>query len=211
MQDAESVWHREVIAGPIERLLPELVKTRALVSFYLAGGTGLALHLGHRRSVDLDFFSSETFDPHALIRKLRELSGFTVIAKDEETLHAHIEGIRVSFLAYPYPMLFPQESFDEVQVANARDIACMKISAIAGRGTKRDFVDLYSASQLYGLAQLREWFKQKFAQANYSTVHVLKSLTYFEGAEPDPMPDMLVPVAWEEVRKFFTTEVPRLL
>ena len=87
----------------------------------------------------------------------------------------------------------------------------MKISAIASRGTKRDFVDLYVVSQHFGLEQSLEWFKKKFAQTNYSIVHVLKSLTYFEEAERDPMPDMLVPLSWEGVKQFFREEATRLL
>jgi hypothetical protein len=86
----------------------------------------------------------------------------------------------------------------------------MKLSAIAGRGTKRDFVDFYVVSKQYGLSQALEWFKQKYDQANYSMVYLLKSLSYFEDAEKDPMPDMLEPLSWEEVKQFFSGEVPRL-
>ncbi|MBI3693392.1 MAG: hypothetical protein HY238_00930 [Acidobacteria bacterium] len=54
-------------------------------------------------------------------------------------------------------------------------------------------------------------FRQKFAQANYSMIHVLKSLAYFEEAEKDPMPDMLAAVSWEDVKRFFSREAARLL
>jgi hypothetical protein len=87
----------------------------------------------------------------------------------------------------------------------------MKLSAIASRGTKRDFVDLYVLAQQYGLDQLLIWFQKKYVQTNYSMVHVLKSLAYFEEAEQDPMPDMLVPLSWDEVKQFFTHEAARLL
>jgi hypothetical protein len=87
----------------------------------------------------------------------------------------------------------------------------MKISAIASRGTKRDFVDLYALTRHYGLEQLLGWFSRKYAQTNYSMLHVLKSLTYFEEAEQDPMPDMLMSLSWEEVKQLFRTEAPRLL
>jgi len=98
-----------------------------------------------------------------------------------------------------------------VKVADPRDIACMKVGAIAGRGTKRDFIDLYAVSKHHELEQLLAWFKAKYAQANYSVVHILKSLTYFDDAEKDPMPDMLVTLTWEQVKQFFSTEIPRLL
>jgi hypothetical protein len=118
---------------------------------------------------------------------------------------------REAINAYAYPLLFPSAAFLDVNVADSRDIACMKVSAIASRGTKRDFVDLYAVAQHYGLPQILAWFQEKFAPANYSSVHILKSMTYFDDAEKDPAPDMLVPLSWEEVTQFFTREVPPLL
>jgi len=189
----------------------ELQRTSALQNFYLAGGTGLALHIGHRRSVDLDFFSREPFDPEAILGKAESLEGLHVLSKDPETLHLTIGDAKVSFLGYRYPLLFPCEEISEVKIADPRDIACMKVSAIASRGTKRDFIDLYTVSKHHKLEKLLTWFKAKYERANYSMVHVLKSLTYFEDAEKDPMPDMLVTLAWESVKEFFSTEAPRLL
>ena len=86
----------------------------------------------------------------------------------------------------------------------------MKISAIAGRGTKRDFVDLYVTATRYGLSALLELFEKKFADVRYNRIHVLKSLTYFKDAEKDPTPDMLIPLSWEEVKAFFTEDVPKI-
>jgi hypothetical protein len=87
----------------------------------------------------------------------------------------------------------------------------MKISAIASRGAKRDFVDLYVVAKGFGLPALLELFRQKFALAQYNMVHILKSLAYFADAEKDPMPHMLIPLTWDEVTQFFRREVPRLL
>ena len=86
----------------------------------------------------------------------------------------------------------------------------MKISAIASRGTKRDFVDLYIMAISEGLDTLLGHFQKKFAQTNYNLVHVLKSLVYFADAEKDPMPDMLVPLSWDDVKQFFLTQVLRI-
>jgi hypothetical protein len=97
-----------------------------------------------------------------------------------------------------------------MKIADSRDIACMKISAISSRGTKRDFVDLYFAAKEYGLANLIELFKGKFAGTQYSLLHLLKSLTFFEDAEKEPMPDMLADTSWRVIRQFFQREAPRL-
>jgi hypothetical protein len=210
METNEFVWHREVITPQVERTLHDLRSLGALERCYLARGTGLALHLGHRRSQDLDFFSRDAMDPEALIRRMKPLAGFALAAQAPDTLHVAVQGTKASFLSYPYPVLFPPAAFQGVNVADPRDIACMKLSATASRGTKRDFIDLYVTSKQYGLAQVLEWFRQKYADVNPSLTHLLKSLTWFEDAEKDPMPDLLAPLSWEEVKQFFRSEVLRL-
>lgn len=206
----ENVWHREAIHAEAERTLESLRTTGVLEPFYLGGGTGLALRLGHRRSNDLDFFSSDPTDPDALIRNMRTLPDFAVAAVAPDTLHATLRQTKLSFLVYPYPVLFPLAVFLGVNVANPRDIACMKIAAIASRGVRRDFIDLYFVAKQHGLPRTIEWFRQKYAQVNYSLTHVLKSLTYFEIADKEPMPEMLAHSSWEEVKEFFSREAFRL-
>lgn len=211
MVDRGKRWHRESITPAVEQVLSDLSPETFLENFYLAGGTGLALQLGHRRSRDLDLFSYQAFDPEPFVHKLQRLPGFGLTAKGEATLHFTARNIKVSLLAYPYPLLFSSELLDHVKVADLRDIACMKISAIAGRAAKRDFIDLYFVAQDLGLPNVLDLFKQKFEQAHYSLPHLLKSLTFFEEAETDPMPDMLAPVSWPQVKEFFSNQVPRLL
>jgi predicted nucleotidyltransferase component of viral defense system len=210
MEGNERVWHREAIRPQVERTLCDLQTLGSLDGFYLAGGTGLALYLGHRRSHDLDFFSGDPVEPEGLIRGMKSLAGFAVASQAPDTLHVTVQSIKVSFLAYPYPVLFPFATFLGVKVADPRDIACMKLSAIANRGTKRDFVDLYVMAKQCGLAHLLERFKQKYGEVNQSLTHVLKSLSWFEDADKDPMPDMLAPLPWEDVKLYFRSEASRL-
>ena len=210
MESNEHLWHREVINPQVERSLHDLQALGVLDRCYLAGGTGLALHLGHRRSHDLDFFSRDPVEPEVLIRRMKTLAGFALASQAPDTLHVTFQSIKVSFLAYPYPVLFPFATFLGVNVADPRDIACMKLSAISNRGTKRDFVDLYLMAKQCGLAHLLEWFKQKYADVSHSLTHVLKSLSWFEDADKEPMPDMLAPLLWEDVKRFFRGEASRL-
>jgi hypothetical protein len=151
------------------------------------------------------------FDEELLVQKLGGTPGFSIVSKACSTLHTGIGGVKVSFLGYPYPVLFPFLIFLGVRLVDARDIGCMKISAIASRGTRRDFIDLYVVSKRHGLKTLLDLFRKKYSRANYSGIHILKSLTYFDEAERDPMPDMLVNVSWNDVKNFFTTQVPALL
>lgn len=211
MDEKEHVWHRETISQNVEQTLRDLQQVPLATRFYLAGGTGLALQLGHRRSVDLDFFLAEDFDVEIVVQKIQQLEGFSLVSKTPGTLYATIGDTKVSFISYVYPILFPFQQFLGANVADPRDIGCMKLSAMASRGTKRDFVDLYVLAQQYGMDQLLIWFQKKYARTNYSMVHVLKSLAYFEEAEQDPMPDMLVPFSWEEAKQFFIREAARLL
>ena len=211
MQSSDTPWHTEVLDKAAEQILKELQRTRALRSFYLAGGTGLALYLGHRRSANLDFFKTETFDEEELLQRLQRIPGLALLAKGPATLHTMIRGIKTSFLNFYQPLLSPFGAFRGIQVADPRDIAGMKISALASRRSRRDFVDLYVVSQKYGLETLLRSFCEKFAKGSHSMVHVLKSLTYFEDAEQEPMPDMLVPLAWDEAKQFFCYQAPPLL
>jgi hypothetical protein len=204
-------WHRNVIPGYTETTLSVLREARILDSFYLAGGTGLALYFGHRLSRDLDFFTGNRFDEEALLQRVQALGAFSLVAKAPYTLHATIAETKVSFLGYAYPVLFPSRLFTKVAIADPRDIACMKISAIAGRGMKRDFVDLYISALQFGLAELLGLFDRKYAQIHFSKPHILKSLVFFDDAEKDPMPLMLQPLAWETVKQYFIREVPRIL
>lgn len=203
-------WHREVINAATETTLRALRDANLLDTLYLAGGTGLALQFGHRLSRDLDFFAKTLFNEEILLQQIQNLAGFSLTARAPHTIHATIRGTKVSILGYKYPLLFPTISFENVSVADWRDIACMKITAIASRGTKRDFVDLYVAANRHGLAALLGLFAQKYARTQYQRLHVLKSLAFFGDADKDPMPHMLTKLDWSTVQQFFLREVPRI-
>ena len=207
----DGVWHREVITASTEATLRTLRDAHIVDRFYLAGETGLALQFGHRLSLDLDFFATVQFDEETLLQRVHKLEEFSLVAKAPYTLHTTIGETKVSFLGYAYPVLFPEIRFLEVAVADLRDIACMKVSAIASRGTKRDFIDLYVSAQHLGLTEVLQLFDRKYAQTHYSRIHILKSLTFFGDAEKDPMPHMLIPLDWGEVKRFFLREVSWIL
>ena len=185
--------------------------SRLLRDFYLAGGTGLALRLGHRKSDDLDFFSSKPFSAQDLLETLsRRFRGVELPASERQTLHVRVCGTRVSFLGYRYPLLFPAARFGAVAVADPRDIACMKLSAIASRGTRRDFLDLFEVARAHSFSALLEMFERKYSAVPHSRLHLLKSLVYFDDAEKDPVPQMLVSSDWDEVKRFFVLQATRL-
>ena len=210
MPQDQPAWHREVLPDGWARAAHDLAARSVLGGFYLAGGTGLALHVGHRRSVDLDFFRETDFSVDELRNQLRGAKELRKLETARGTMHLQLHEIKVSFLYYPYPLLFPLQQFETFAVADPREIACMKLDAIANRGSRRDFVDLYVAAEMYGLPEILAWFGTKYAAVPYSRAHVFKALTYFADAEQEPMPHLLVPLEWASVKQFFLSRVPHL-
>lgn len=205
-------WHPEVVDAKALDALRQLFDSPLLTDFYLARGTGLALSLGHRRSVDLDVFSGSPIHVDELLGMVREgFDAAIVESQSHDTLHVRANGTQISFLEYRYPLLRPLKHFGNVRIADPADIGCMKLSAIASRGTRRDFVDLYAVAQDRGLPRLLGLFDEKFSGVRYSRLHLLKSLVYFEEAEKEPEPHTLVDLEWEPVKQFFLTEVPPCL
>jgi len=187
----------------------EILKKAGLIAgFYLAGGTGAALHLGHRLSADSDFFSRKKFDNQRLLQNVKESGKFSIVKEAENTLTGVFNGTKITFLAYDYPLLFPLKKIGHINLADLRDIACMKISAISSRGSKKDFIDLYFICQQgISLKQALALFEKKYQSADYNMVHILKSLVFFDDADSDPMPKMLVPVAWKQVKNYFQEKI----
>lgn len=189
----------------------EALKEKGLLDdFYLAGGTGLALQLKHRRSIDLDFFTKKEIDTSSLIQDLKELGSLTVENEAENTLEVNFEGTKITFLNYEYPLLYDLKTIKGVKVADYRDIGCMKISAISSRGSKKDFIDLFFIAKKVELSTLLELFEEKYTEVNYNMTHILKSLTFFKQAEGESMPEMLEEAEWQEIKEFFEEEVPSL-
>ena len=170
--------------------------------FYLAGGTALALELGHRISVDLDFFSQNAFSVSSLILKLNALGDLRIEAQSEDSFNGSLDGVKISFFYYPYPLLFETKKYAGVFLADERDIGAMKVQAISDRGSKKDFVDLFVLLKIYPLKELLDFFHKKYEKFNYNQLHILKSLSYFYDADTNLEPVYIHPISWTEVKKF---------
>jgi predicted nucleotidyltransferase component of viral defense system len=187
-----------------------LKKSGILKDFYLVGGTGAALQLKHRLSLDLDFFTKENIDTKALIQKIKNLGNFSIEKEALNSLTSIFQGTIITFLKYDYPCLFQFKNIEGVKVADLRDIGCMKISAISSRGAKKDFIDLfYICQKIISLQGLLKLFQKKYKNVDYNMNHILKSIIYFEDAEKNPMPKMIIPVLWEQVKSFLKKEIKK--
>jgi len=201
----------EAVPEQTRQNLAVLAQAGVSQPFYLAGGTAVAFHLGHRISVDLDFFGPEPFDAEDLAGHLTDAGRFRLDSFAPDTLLGFFEGVRISFFRYRYPSVDGLVTVLDTSVAGIGDLAAMKVEAIGQRGFRRDFIDLYFLCQLrMTLAEALAWHQRKFADLNVNVVHLIKSLSYFEDAEADPMPQMLKPVSWAEVRRFFEREAELL-
>ncbi len=128
------------------RLADQKERHHDLQRYYLAGGTGLALHLGHRFSVDLDLFSPAENavgpDERAILREaLGDLSLAITYDKDM-TFVVNWRGVGISFFLSLYPLVQPPLLLDNIPTASIPEIGTMKLAAIIDRGTRKDLVDL---------------------------------------------------------------------
>ncbi|MFW5914937.1 MAG: nucleotidyl transferase AbiEii/AbiGii toxin family protein [Planctomycetota bacterium] len=206
--------HEKVLPEHSDRLLEALdaLGSPLLDGWTLAGGTGLALQLGHRVSEDFDFFRTDHMDVRQLHEVVSSLGEYETLQEAEHTLTIITYQTKLSFFRIPDPFLFDRKDYRFFQVASVDDIALMKLVAIAGRGSRKDFIDLYRI--LRTGENLQEYFDllpEKYSNQRLNTYHILKSLTFFEDAEQEPMPEMLQPFDWEECKKFFVREAHALV
>jgi len=192
-----------------KHILPGLANAVAGTGLYLAGGTALALQIGHRPSVDFDWFSNSIVDPEILFRGLRA-SGldFTILTNKFETIYLEIEKVQVSFIGYDYPMLNPLCPWDKysLQLASLDDIGCMKLSAVTNRGSRKDFIDLHFLITHYrSLGEYLQLFQEKYKQQDVG--HVIRSLVYFEDADQEPEIKTFAGLHWERLKRDFESWV----
>lgn len=200
-------------------LLPDTLRAIKLISgiseikkAYLAGGTALALQIGHRISVDLDFFTKVEFNETQLITKFASLPEFVQEGTAKWTIWGKINHTKFSMFYYKYPLLAKPSSFEGIHLASLSDIAAMKIHAIEDRGTRRDFVDVYFLSKKYTLEEMLGFYQKKYAVLEDHLYSILRALDYFEDAEQESqMPNMIVSANWEEIKDYFRKETHRLI
>lgn len=201
--------HEHILDTRTKKNLGLLSRQDFIEHFYLAGGTACALHLGHRTSDDLDFFSAQDLTYYPIQNSLRNKGHFIVDYSDSQTLVGRFNETKVSFFTYFYPLIGESIDLLNITISSLMDIGCMKVDAISSRGSKRDFVDLYFILKKFNWS-LKEFFKcfeKKYGRGNYNVVHILKSLVYFDDADMDPELDMKVPFSWEEAKAFYIDEI----
>lgn len=206
-------WRMEAVLKETLAGASVLASCQWLSDFYLAGGTALALQYGHRMSADLDFFSSNNLllasDRRMILKDLAPHKVFVEEEKDA-TLHLRLLKTHVSFFNYQYPLMKPLRTWQGISVADPIDIGLMKIGAIMGRGSKKDFFDLREILlREMELTKLLKLSKKKFKLSLDFPLQACRAMVFFDQAESEPPPRMLAKTSWAETKLFFQREVKR--
>jgi len=196
--------HPSVLPDRAWDLVGRMEDSGLLQDWLLCGGTGLALHFGHRVSEDLDFFRPDDFGAEALVRAIADLGPVRILSRAENTIHTKVNNVKLSFIKSEGDFVFPPSGYRGLRIADPRDVAAMKLVAIGGRGSRRDFVDLYwYLQQVPGLGNVFQTLRLKDPEIDWNEYHLLRSLTWFEDAEQEPMPTMRKDIAWEDIKGYF--------
>jgi len=183
--------------------------------FYLAGGTALALHFGHRTSKDLDFYTEKHFDSLKLLKEFQKVFKNDLVKRPKmakDTLWLDTNNTDFSFFTYSYPLIGPLIPYEAVKLASPEDIIAMKVEAIISRGVKRDFIDIYFAIKKYGLRKVLGLFKKKYPYASNEYI-CLTALIYFEEAEKKEQGRKRIHIysgiTWPAIKKYLINEVKK--
>jgi len=177
--------------------------------FYLAGGSGLSLQIGHRISEDLDFFTPIHFNPEILARYLVSAFTYQEILVSPDTLYCKLNQVKVSFIWYEVPLIYPTFTFKKVKIADWRDILAEKFKTLSQRGSRKDFYDIYFILSLQNISigNAVKILKKRFRGTGINYYHILKSLVFFEEAEQEPELLLIKEISWKTVKSFFINNI----
>ena len=205
--------HWEAAPDAIRRLWAVLARRTFIGQFYLAGGTALALQLGHRVSVDLDFFpiEREVDDPirKEIVTALSAVAQVVVLEDVFGNLLLTVDSVRTGFFGYGYPLLKPTLLCGGVQLASLEDIGLMKLDAVTDRANRKDFYDLYLIAQSIPVDELVAMSKVKYPLVRDFDLMIYQGLTFFEIADKQDDPELLIDLNWNTVKSFFVDQTKR--
>ena len=183
-------------------LLKRLQHLPELKNFYLVGGTALALRFGHRVSVDLDLFGHDLVQDEITEVLTNEFKTDFVYEQSPNkwAIFCFIHNVKVDLIKYQHPLIFPIETNENIKIASSLDIAAMKINAILGRATKKDFWDIFELLQHFTLEEIIDAHQKKYPN-QMLLISIPQALSYFEDAEDSEKPICLKKRSWEEIKE----------
>lgn len=191
--------HTEILTGTQFKLLHDLLAAPCLSDFYLAGGTAVALYFGHRESSDFDLFTSKPFDSANLIALLGRSFLLENVLHEDNTCRFFVNDVKIELFAHNYPLIDDLRIKEGIRLAGLKDLVAMKLNAVAGRGSKKDFWDIASLLEIFPLEDMLSYFRSKYQSAD--EWHLIRSLTYFDDAEREGIEiKSFRNVTWKQVK-----------
>jgi len=200
--------HTQTVNPELLELLRKIMRTSQFDEFLLVGGTSLALQMGHRNSIDIDLFGNREINEELFTKILNDFGTFEVFKRNKNILITSINGVKTDFVNYQYPLLKKPLIIDNIRMASKEDIAAMKLNAISGRGSKKDFMDLFFLLKEFTLNEMIDFYLQKYFDG--SKFMVVKSLSYFADADLDQTPTTYLDFSWETCKQKIIEEVIKL-
>ena len=198
----------QTVSPELLELLRQIMESEFFSDFILVGGTALALQIGHRNSVDLDFFAHKEIDENKFLQELQKLGNTEKIAGSKNILICSVNNIKVDFVNHSHPFLDNYIIVENIRMASTKDISAMKLNAIEGRGTKKDFIDLFFLLNYFSLKEMVAFYNEKYI--DHTDFMMLKSLVYFIDADVFPEPKMFINFDWEKCKEKIITEYLKL-
>jgi predicted nucleotidyltransferase component of viral defense system len=199
---------KQAVKPELLELLVQFMSIGEFSAFNLVGGTALALYEGHRISVDIDLFGKSVLNEQTFTALLEKVGNTTLLNQSSKILIYSVNGIKVDFVDYQFDLIDPINIIDGIRIVSKKDIAAMKLNAILGRGSKKDFFDVVQLLKEFSFEQMLSFYKLKYPAG--SEFMVLKSMLYFDDAENEPDPLCINILNWIDVKKIIRAEVEKL-
>ncbi len=200
--------HSKTVNPELLELLKIIMADDLFIDFNLVGGTALSLQIGHRNSIDIDLFGICSIDEEKFLNKIEKLGKYEIFKRSKNIIISSINGVKTDFVNYKYPLLEKIKIIDGIRFVSKKDIAAMKLNAIMGRGSKKDFIDLYFLLQEFTFIEMISFYEEKYKDG--SVFMLLKSLTYFSDADKQIDPPMFLVFNWETCKEKIIDEVLKL-
>lgn len=198
----------QTVSAELLELLKKISTSELFKDYFLVGGTSLALQIGHRNSIDLDFFAKKDIDELVFMEELEKFGKVIKVTGTKNVLICKVNGIKIDFVNHIYQFIDEPLIVEGIKLASKKDISAMKLNAIEGRGTKKDFIDLYFLLNYFSLSEIITFYREKYV--NHTDFMMLKSLTYFDDADNYPEPEMFQNFDWEMAKQKITQEFIKL-
>jgi hypothetical protein len=197
--------HLQAVSPVLLGVLNQLMASEVFTNFRLVGGTALALQEGHRDSVDIDLFGTEEIDEIRISSELQAIGNTTNLSRSTSIFTYVVDNVKVDIVKYPYPWLSHEIVEGNIRMASKEDIAAMKINAITGRGSKKDFIDLHLLLKNFSLSEILSFYERKY---NYASIFLaLKSLHYFDDADLQKDPKIHSNLTWNKIKSDLQKEL----